>query len=69
MVVRHEIVFCLRRESLKVDSGTIGNHKKIRDANELEFHAVQPSFVGSEDNGHPSKSNFRTFFEKNSKKS
>ena len=56
MVVRHEIVFCLRRESLKVDSGTIGNHKKIRDANELEFHAVQPSFVGSEDNGYPSKS-------------
>ena len=56
MVVRHEIVFCLRRESLKVDSGTIGNHKKIRDANELEFHAVHPPFVGSEDNGHPSKS-------------
>jgi len=56
MVVRHDIIDFLPRETLKVVLSTIENHNKFRGARKLEFHAVQPPFVGSEDNGHPSKS-------------
>ena len=47
-------------ESSRVDLehvlNTIENHNKFGGARKLEFHAVHPPFVGSEDNGHPSKS-------------
>ena len=67
MVVRHDIIDFLPRETLKVVLSTIENHNKFRGARKLEFHAVQPPFVGSEDNGHPSKSLFSNLFLENFK--